>query len=364
MWAVRKAAGEEAKEIIKLFNLIYEIPKTNDEYVWLYQNNPSGPSQVWLAIDKKTGITVSARPIFPWRMKILDEELIVTQAGDALTHPDYRRRGIFTALVKATWSDLREQGIPLTYSFSNDGSLSVYRKVKIGPEKHTGCHEIGFLRRMVKPLQSEELLANTFGKNSLSKHLGRLLDLLIGFLTESIAWDRSRPLTISEIRQFDYRFDLLWKRVSRCFTVIGVRDSTFLNWRYIDTPRRKHTVLSVEERGEVQGFAVFEVEQSTGSVKQACLVEVFAIPDSGITRSLLTAVAKYCRERGVSRMIAWALEGSDYAKTLQRVGFIARRDRISFAVHIHTNVPYSAILLDSKNWFITLGDRDMVSVGS
>ena len=357
-----RVIGEEAKEVITLHNLIYHRPRTEDEFLWLYHRNPRGPSTTWFAIDQEKGTTVGARPVFPWRMKILDAQVVVTQAGDALTHPDYRGLGIFTALVKAAWSELRQQAIPITYSFSVDGSLSVYRKVKIGPEPYTGCHEIGFFRRMVRPLQLHELLVRTFGRNVFSKCLSRASAVLLRLPLAIPACNRSRPLIIKELRHFDRRFDVLWERASTPYKVLTVRDCTFLNWRYINTPSKRHIVLSAEEGKEVLGFAVFEIGESVEGSKEGHLVEVFAIADPRVVRSLLTAVMKYCLKHNVSKISAWSLEGSDYARTLRRAGFIPRPDRLSFAVHIHADTPYAHVLLDSKNWFVTLGDRDLETV--
>jgi len=362
MWKIRKAIGEEAKEIIKLYNLAYDKPKTEEDYEWLYDRNPSGASYVWLAIDEDNGLTVSARPVFPWRMKILDNELIATQAGDALTHPNYRRRGIFTALVEAAWSELRERGIPLTYSFPIEASLSIHRKARVRSDGYTGCHEVGFLRRMVKPLQVQELLVYRYGSNLSWKYLGRGIDIMMRLLTERAAWSRSRRLIIKKVLYFDQRFDALWKRASKHYKVIAVRDSKFLNWRYIDTPKKRHTVISAEAGEDVLGFAVIEIAQLGHGLKEAYLVEVFPIDDSKVVNALLSSVMQYCRELNFSKIIAGALEGSDYAKILLRAGFISRQDRLPLVIHIHSEMPFAQILLDSKNWFITWGDLDIEGI--
>lgn len=357
MWKLKRAIGGEAKEILGLFDLVYQNGRSKEEFQWLYQNNPSGPARAWLAVDEGSGTILSARPVFPWRMKVLNKEVIVAQAGDAMTHPAYQGRGIFTSLVKTAWSELAEQGIPLVYTFPNDASMSIHRKV-------IGGTEVVRLRRMVKPLRTHDLFSKMFGRNIFSRWLGRALEFVMKILTENQTPLRARDLAIREVKRFDRRFDALWEQASKQFEVVCVRDSKFLNWRYIDTPKNRHIVLSVEQANEVLGFAVLEIEQSNSAGKSAYVVDLFAIQDPRVLRSLLSGVVTYFRERGVVRITAWVAEESNLARVFKRAGFISRSDSISVVVHLLTDAPHNHVLLERSNWFITLGDRDIETVAA
>lgn len=359
MWKIRKAVGEHAKEIIGLHNLIYQTPKTEEEFLWLYQRNPNGPGQAWFATDQDNDAILSARPIFPWRVRVLGKEVIAAQAGDALTHPAYRRKGIFTSLMRAAWSDLAEQGIPFIYTFPNEASISIHRKVETGVSVHTGGYEVGRLRRMVKYLQTQQLLSPILGRNFVSEKAGKFVDVMAPLLTERHVRDCSAQVTITTVRRFDNRFDVLWNRASQAFSVIGVRDSKYLNWRYADNPKKRYILLSAERGEEVLGFAILEIKHLSNGLTEGYLAELFAGRDTRTVKHLIVEMADYCRKHGVARIVAWASEGCDYARALQSMGFIPRKDVAYFVVHVLSDLPYREVLLDNKNWFVTLGDRDV-----
>jgi hypothetical protein len=214
------------------------------------------------------------RPIFPWRVSVNGRELRAMQAGDAMTHPEYRGRGLFSTLVRTAWSDLKDNGVPFGFSFSNPGSLSVCRKMAVGPGPRIGTHVVLTFRRMVFPL-SLRLARERFGAPAgLVKHL----DVAYRAFRRH-RWLPTGSLSAFKVTRFDGEFDELWHRTSREYGVMTVRDSRYLNWRFMDTPSGRFQVLGLRSRGTLVGYVAYEVD-AWGS---GWIADLFCRPDPALS---------------------------------------------------------------------------------
>ena len=70
---------------------------------------------------------------------------------------------------------------------------------------------------------------------------------------------RTRPLRAEcePIRRFDNAFTALWERLAPKFDLSVRRDSPYLNWRYIEPPHVRYSVVALKRQGEVHGYAVY-----------------------------------------------------------------------------------------------------------
>ena len=70
---------------------------------------------------------------------------------------------------------------------------------------------------------------------------------------------RSRPLRAEcePIRRFDSSFTALWERLAPKFDLAVRRDAPYLNWRYIEPPHVRYSVVALKRQGEVHGYAVY-----------------------------------------------------------------------------------------------------------
>lgn len=105
-YEIREGNAVDFPQIARLAEAVYGVRRSVDSVRWLYQANPSGPCKLWLAEDHSTKEIVALRPVFPWRSRIRGCDVLVGQAGDAMTHPAFRGRGLFSDLVRASWSEL------------------------------------------------------------------------------------------------------------------------------------------------------------------------------------------------------------------------------------------------------------------
>ncbi len=352
IWESRKEAAEvsdiclrqgdaaDYPGVCRLAEAVYGVPRSLDSVRWLYQANPAGPCRLWLAEDQKTRDIVAVRPVFPWRMRVREQDVLVAQAGDAMTHPDFRGRGIFGALVKAAWSELRDQGLPFSFSFSNAGSLSVYKKITVGDGPRAGTHEVLQFQRMVYPLSLRLVRERVPG-------LGRLITGLV-----------PRYLSVFPVQRFGEEFDDLWARSAANHGVLTVRDSRYLNWRFIDTPTRGFRVLGLRSRGELVGYVAFEIDaQGDGWI-----ADLFGSAERDIVAALLRASLGAMLERGSLKASIWVARETRVWRLLRNFGFLPRVDCFPMAVHVYHDGAEAETALGAERWWAWYGDRDVESL--
>lgn len=347
---LRRGDAADYPGLGRLWEAVYGVPRSLDSLRWLYEQNPAGRCELWLAEDGHTKEIIASRPVFPWRMRVGDRELVVREAGDAMTHPEFRGRGIFSALVQASWSALRDQGIPFAFSFSNANSLSVYKKTTVGNGPRAGTHEVLGFRRMVYPLSARLL----------RKRMSALGGLIARLDLATRAFQRWRlalrdHLSVFPVTRFGAEFDDLWARTAGRHGVLTVRNSRYLNWRFIDTPGGGFRVLGLRSHGELAGYVAFGIDaQGDGSI-----ADLFGPPEPGIIAALLGASLAAMLENGAVKASIWVAQESRAFAVIRSFGFIPRDECFPMAVHVYNDGAEAETALDAQQWWAWYGDRDV-----
>lgn len=110
--------------------LIYCGAELNyDTFKWKHINNIYGPSIIYYAYDEKENKVAASRSF--WKQKVMynNEILTVFQPCDTFTHHDYQRKGLFTALTKASIIDAKNEGAAFACNFPNYKSKGGYLKL-------------------------------------------------------------------------------------------------------------------------------------------------------------------------------------------------------------------------------------------
>ena len=349
-WKIRRGDASDYEGTRHLWETVHGVPRSPESIHWLYEANPAGPCQLWVAEEMGTGRIVATRPVFPWRVRVGHREVLVAQAGDAMTHPEFRRRGVFTSLVQVVWSELRDQGVPFSFSFSNAGALSVYRKTAVGQGFRAGTHEVLWFRRLVYPLSWRLILGRT----------PAIAGLISGLDLPRRVFPRRRltlpkHLSVFRVDRFDREFDDLWIRTAQQYGVLAVRDSRYLNWRFMDPPTGAFQVLGLRTQGELVGYIAFEVDaQGNGWI-----ADLFGLPNPEIVAALLRASLGAMLEMGCATASILVATDNPFVRVIRDVGFFQRADRFPMAVHVYRDGVDAETALDARRWWAWYGDRDV-----
>jgi GNAT superfamily N-acetyltransferase len=120
---IRPAAPADRTRILHLLET--SLGWVTDEkhasfYRWKHDENPFGPSYVWVALDGPR--LVGLRTFLRWDFEWGGERLHAVRAVDTATHPDYQRRGIFSRLTTEVLAACQAEGVAFVFNTPNDQS--------------------------------------------------------------------------------------------------------------------------------------------------------------------------------------------------------------------------------------------------
>jgi hypothetical protein len=129
----------------------------------------------------------------------------------------------------------------------------------------------------------------------------------------AVAWpyirliSRAKPLTaqIEPIRRFDQRFTELWARVAPSFGLAVRRDAAYLNWKYIEPPHVRYSVVALTREDTMAGYAVYRHLQEPGRGHD--LVDFLVDPSTGRASALLRWVDREARAADSDKIRTFAM---------------------------------------------------------
>jgi hypothetical protein len=289
----------------------------------------------------------------PVRLKVGGQIILSSWGTDAMTHPDYRRLGLFNNISKELFANAARIGINTSSGIPN-------RYSHPGLVKKFGWFDVSPMNEKVKALNWK----NTVMLKTNNRLLAGLLTILISPVFEKILLrTRKMPtadrITITRITSFDERFDKLWSMVSGQYQIMVVRNSEYLNWRF-RTPDKQYLIFAAEKDDEIQGYLVLRIK----TVKNAKAGVIFDMvtQSEDIMQYLVAEAVNVSYQAGADLIIYSSIADRSYYRVLREKGFISLpfSKGIYFSVYSGTSRISKAFLQDPKNWFVQTGDSDIL----
>jgi hypothetical protein len=274
----------------------------------------------------------------PVRLQAGGRERRAAWGMDVMVAPERRRQGIGEALFR-TWERHVEAALGLGLSAS---SRRVLEKLRWPQPQLVPC--------LVKPLTRRALR-----QPSWPMPLNRVVSAVTLPIVRLVS--RARPLAaqVEPLRHFDARFDELWRRVAPAFGLAVRRDAAYLNWKYIEPPHVRYSVVALKRDETVGGYAVYRhLQEPMGRV--TLLVDFLADPgDEGGLMTLLRWVDREARAADSDKIRTFATHGG-YRKTLRGSGYFQVKSDLELMVKLDGGAEPSTGGPDQ--WHVTLGDSD------
>ncbi len=287
---------------------------SGDVFDWWFDGNPIGSLR---SVAVRAGEVVGAVGHSFFRARLGRREHLVEFSLHAVTASSARGQGVFTALERGLEEQGLERGSSCALVFANAASKPIY----LG---RLGWSRIDGRRVWARPL-----------RGALGRLRGRHSD-----------WDVpnvSRGRDVRGVRRFGDETDRLYERLAPRLGNHLVRDARYLNWRYLESPR-KYRALAVEN-----GYAVLGRTERRGA-SLALVLDVVAEPVAA--RALLQA----CIEEASPEADALLVLPTPCLPRglLARLGFMPTPMRLHFLGKA-LGAPLDA---RSGTWTISLGDTD------
>lgn len=319
-----KEGDEEG--IFELFKAVYpERGYKRDEWLrwwrWLYKENPAGQGIICLA--EHDGKIVGHRGPIPVQLNIGDNTILGLQSTGSMTHPDYRRRGIFETLANRVQNEAVNRGIDILFGFPNKMSYPGY-------VKKLQWFDVALKRFMLKPLNWENIVKLKV-KNRL---LRAILAAGASLLFDKVFFKTRRPtsvdgLAIRQITSFDKKFDEFWNNISGVYPIMLVRNKEYLNWKYnglevgYDRSAEEEScvIFSAEKANKIYGYVVLKPEKRKNMLG-GLIFDLLARSEEAM-QLLIDRAVTYCRQNGIDFVYYPFIAKGIQCRLLKKAAFIS-----------------------------------------
>ncbi len=356
-WSPRPYREGDEAQILELAQSVYGKTGSLEYWNWQFKDNPDGAPILWVA--ECEGRLVGQYVIIPQRLKVEDQIIMGSLSLDTMTHPDYRRQGIFEVLGRKTYEEARSRGVHITYGLPNQYSYP-------GFINKLQWFNICQIPQMNKILNLWSVVENLPKVPSLvSRLVGTLEDKIRPKKHHITPYLHLPGVEISRVTSFDDRVDEFWRQASTTRKVMAVRDKRHLNWRYSQKPGDDYVIYQAERANAVLGYIITTVRSvkfGRGNLKAGFIADVLTLPrDEGkaITRALITAAINELRKQQADVVSCCMLKETLYHQVLKRMGFW-HRPWLPLGARLNSTKVSKEMLQDHKNWFFTMGDSDAV----
>jgi len=341
----RRLQHGDIPKVLELQKQVFGVPWEADYLDWKYFQYSGGEHTIFIALDGD--VVVGQSGGIPVILSVGQKEVKCVQEVDIAVLPEYQKKRVFFRVAKHSgeW-EKKEETFNLAFSIKRTyriitkmlkfrGVCSVFKIVKI-------VDPTPFIQKKVKI----KFLASILG------YLGKTL-IRVWFGNSIPSLDGRK---IEEIKRFDQRFDVFWNQVVGDYEIITVRNSLYLNWRYIDNPS-EYKVFAVIEDELIKGYVVLSSEKE--DVFRGNIVDILVSPsEHKVAELLIRKAIAYFDSLGVAVISCWQPEHLHTYSILKKNGFIKRETENDFVIRSYLPNTPNERFLDEKKWYFSMGDSD------
>ncbi len=308
---------------------------------WQYALNPNTPPDGPLILVAREGPTVVGQQAsMPVTLQAAGREWRAGWATDLMVAPERRRQGIGEVLFRA-------------FDRSVDAALGL----GIAPASRPLMQKLKWPYLDTVPCLVKPLTRRALRQPRWPMPLNRLVSAATLPAVRLVS--RIRPLAaqIEPVRHFDARFTELWERLAPAFDLAVRRDADYLNWKFIEPPHVRYSVVALKRGETVGGYAVYRhLREPLGRV--TLLVDFLAgADDAEGVATLLRWVDREARTADSDKIRVFATHAA-YRKGLRRSGYFTVKSALDLGVRLDPHVVPSGFYRDTARWHVTAGDSD------
>jgi hypothetical protein len=361
-WRVRRFRDEDRAAILELSSLHYgDREGGRVEYVdWLNSDGPAGRPVVVVGEDRPTGRIAGFVWAIAFRVKVGTQHHRCYLGCNGLVHPDFRRSGIYSAILKLQGAATAGEGGCFIYGFPKD--VAIFRL------RGAGYVHVARVPLLIRPLNIRALAEGRV--HWLAARLA--LEIAWPVAAQTVFRPRragTRPwgLKVAEAETFDISFDRFWDRVAPKLSVSVVRDRAFLLWRFRGASFRAYTILSARAGDELVGYAVLRDYQIEG-IRCGMIADLLVEPGMRGDAAGLLLVNEATRRLNARRLAlagALMLPHTQEYRILRDAGYVEAPPRLApqtFRLMAHP-LPGSTLqdaVPPAEEWFLTMADHDAI----
>ena len=309
---------------------------------WKYLQNPAGDAAVGIALDGERVVSIVAGT--PKRVWLGTEVVLAFELGDFITAADHRKRGLFSALINLVCDEAQQRGAAFAYVRPNEVSFPIL-------SSRLSFAEPGKIE-MRRYVELSGLVQRKLGIPA-----GLLRGAGADWITRRLSIpDASASIRVEAIPRFESDVDQLWECTQDQFGFSLVRDSRYLNWRYVECPT-PYRIWRARRQEKMAGYLVAFISRLQPI---ATILDLYTHPaDEEAAAALLNVAVNDLLRTGTQVVYAWALQrgaGSASSRLLKRTCKFVSKPLLHFAMRALNGRTVQD--LPDARWQLTAGDFD------
>ena len=293
-YQIRRPEPEDREGIHQLFELSLDSSRDRRFWHWKHVDNPFGETY-WLVAEAE-GEIVGARAFMQWEWLAQGRRFRAVRAVDTATHPDWRRKGIFTNLTREMIEEVEADGVDFIFNTPNQASRPGYLKM--------GWEVVDKIPIWVRPLRPVEILQKLLGGGSKPS-------------TGGVQYGDTNIAELLATIEAAAVFDSAYRGETRCHTN---RWRDYLRWRYLDIPDMNYHATWRRE-GDAAAFVIHR-RRCRGGLVEVMLCELAATAGSTGVALLRKLLGELVDDSNADYMIGCAARNSTEMWALATSGFI------------------------------------------
>ncbi|MGY3715231.1 GNAT family N-acetyltransferase [Sutcliffiella cohnii] len=338
--SVRPYKLGDKEKIQELFEVVFKHKRTELLWSWKFEQTPNNLNP-WILVYEEDGEILGHISLWVHDAFVFGEKVPIGLRIDTMVHPNARGKGIYKQLNQHLVEKAKEDNIYFLYGFPAVKARELFLKYT-NAVRMIDMPRYWYIQRPLSILASKI----TFMK------FAKPIDSLIVKLKNK---QRVLPedCSIKEVTLCGEEFNDLAERTKNSMNVHIVRNKDYLNWRYLNHPENKYTIIAYHNEDRLDGYIVIKKELNKG-IKSGYIMDLLSVEDNNIKESLLNYAMQKLND--VDIIQAWTLPNTTLSKTLKKAKFFHKDSPMALVgKEISTE---SLILADVSNWNITLGDVD------
>lgn len=344
-FSVRPFEARDIDDIRRLWAHVYsedEIEIRTRILEWFTRENPHRSADspgYFMLLDGEEVVGFHGQAA--WQFAFSGNRVSGAMCYDDMLSPDYRGKGLGKIMLDQV-AALRPEFTGALWH--NDANHRLYSKC--------GWVDVQDFRPHLKICDPRPMLASRFG-DRVARFLAPFARAVLALRQSVIPTPRARGIRFQPVERFDERFDNFFDAVASEFPAIAVRDSSYLNWKFVDRPSMTYQRLAaIDESGGIAGYVVFRRQEREGII-----LDGLADPRTDTFTNLVEAALGALEADGVDS-VRIACTHPGLARSLRSLGFIESRRPLHFMI-IHADAAESAApLTAASSWYVTYSDGD------
>jgi GNAT superfamily N-acetyltransferase len=355
---VGECGPEHREEQARLFNACFRKRVTAADLTWRYDRGPHGPA-LSLVSRPPGGEGISGYACSPRRVRSFGAsaaEARIGETGDVMTHPAWRKRGIFSELDRRAMQRTKELGWAGVFGLPNRHSAGIFLEL--------GWQQVGTLRPWSFLFRGDGAARSERAKSGRLAGLRAPLDAFRSARAlRRLERSAAGGLTQRALARFPAEVEALSTRVESRYPFMVHRDAAYLDWRFLDSPAGLHRPFGLFSEKGLEAYVVIQLPREPGGM--GFLVDLLAGDPGSLAAALALGLGEL-RLAGAALAQATAVDGSDWSLQLAGAGFLPPHPRHALIVIFYPHDPSHPVARaarEASRWYLTDGDRDDETMG-